>query len=133
MKKRANRCTHENADHVKPGDLITEWEGNFAISTKVRVEQFRCLDCKAWLSLGRARHKGKHAAAIRIEIAAARLVAGEIAGFDTPDDEANPLVRRVLDWSETTHGPARSDIVQVDAIYCDATENVERMDAEDAA
>lgn len=122
----ADGCKHENADHLMPGDVFLPKPFGQSAPDPVVVEQFRCLDCGAWLSLGRAKHKGKHAATIRVEIAAARLVAGEIAGFETDDDEANPLVRRVLDWSEATHGPARGDLVQVDVIYCDATEDVER-------
>lgn len=40
------RCRHENADHLMPGEGFGQWN--------VLVEQFRCLDCGAWLPLGPA-------------------------------------------------------------------------------
>ena len=42
-------CEHKNADHLMPG----EWFNRDEIPLYVAdVEQFRCIDCGAWLSLG---------------------------------------------------------------------------------
>ena len=40
----ANKCDHKYAEHLKRGD----WNGK----TYAEAEQFRCVDCGAWLSLG---------------------------------------------------------------------------------
>lgn len=51
------RCKHENADHLMPGEVfhINEWNGIERGDRAVTVEQFRCLDCGLWLSLGPSR------------------------------------------------------------------------------
>lgn len=46
------RCRHENADHLKAGMWFIDMDGE-PISD-VLCEQFRCMDCHAWLSLGPA-------------------------------------------------------------------------------
>lgn len=65
------KCKHENADHLMPGDwlhLYRCWPTH-----QVAVEQFRCIDCGAYLSLGPARDNGPHAEAVAIEVRAAEL------------------------------------------------------------
>jgi hypothetical protein len=57
-------CKHENADHLMPGDCTRPWG-------HITVEQFRCLDCGAWLSLGPANDTPE----VCVEIRAAELVA----------------------------------------------------------
>jgi hypothetical protein len=47
------KCTHENADHLKPGDLFA-LDQPYTPPVRVLYEQFRCVDCGAWLSLGDA-------------------------------------------------------------------------------
>ena len=63
------KCKHENADHLMPG----EWWHPYGSwpAYQVLCEQFRCLDCGAWLSLG---DSDEHASeAVEIEIRAAEL------------------------------------------------------------
>ena len=46
-------CKHENADHLKPGEILTPSDyAPIEEGHPVLVEQFRCIDCGAWLSLG---------------------------------------------------------------------------------
>lgn len=47
----ATRCKHENAEHMLPGDSSTP---DWCVTVSAQCEQFRCLDCGAWLSLGEA-------------------------------------------------------------------------------
>jgi hypothetical protein len=47
----AKDCKHENADHLMPGDRLWTYLADEP-ETIVRYEQFRCIDCMAWLSLG---------------------------------------------------------------------------------
>jgi hypothetical protein len=77
------KCKHENADHLMPG----EWFFPYGDRPQniVTCEQFRCIDCGAWLSLG---HSDEHASeAVEIEIRAAELAADL--------DEAD----RLCDWT----------------------------------
>lgn len=86
------RCTHENADHLQPG----EWFNLDDVPQHVvTCEQFRCIDCGAWLSLGPSND--------RIPAREKRLAAG-IAGIvilwplgSGRDDEIDSLAEF---WSE---------------------------------
>lgn len=97
-------CKHENADHLMPGDVLTP--SNYAPIEEgepVAFEQFRCLDCGAWLSLGPA----SDTPAALVELRAAEIAAdhadlpwvdwnhGEAAGFD---DRDTPMPYRVESW-----------------------------------
>lgn len=74
-------CKHENADHLMPGECFVR--NGFA--SYVLVEQFRCLDCHAYLSLG---DSDEHASvAVEMEIRAAEIAADL--------DEAD----RLCDWT----------------------------------
>lgn len=64
-------CRHENADHLMPGELLVFSSWNSA-DHLVTVEQFRCLDCGAWLSLGPANDDSEQ---VKVEIRAAELAA----------------------------------------------------------
>jgi hypothetical protein len=86
MTKR-QKCRHKNADHLIPGELfmMSEWAPPDAVH--VIVEQFRCLDCGFWLSLGPSSDDTPQ---VQLEIAAARIVAdGDLDGF--LDDWGCPL------------------------------------------
>ncbi len=62
------RCKHENADHLRPGEVFEPAYGTLA----VLVEQFRCVDCGEWLSLGPSNDDSD---AVRVEIRAAEIAA----------------------------------------------------------
>lgn len=65
-------CKHENADHLMPGQFTMLEDGRLITAL---VEQFRCIDCGAWLSLGESdEHASEH---VEIEIRAAHLAHGE--------------------------------------------------------
>lgn len=49
------RCQHENADHLMLSDVFYPAYGTLG-EFAVTCEQFRCLDCGAWLSLGESNH-----------------------------------------------------------------------------
>jgi hypothetical protein len=66
-------CKHENADHLMPGDWWTC--GQRRAPSMVVAEQFRCIDCGCYLSLGPANDDGT-----AIEIRAAEIAAGLIEG-----------------------------------------------------
>lgn len=64
---------HENADRLMPGETLALWrddDPHKPLIAAMLVEQFRCLDCGAWLSLGSANDKGE---AVAIEMRAASL------------------------------------------------------------
>lgn len=84
-------CKHENADHLKPGEWFNLGE---VPQHTVLVEQFRCIDCGVWLSLGPANDRP---ARVQVEIRAARLVAGHETANDTDDELDDPVVRSVLE------------------------------------
>jgi hypothetical protein len=86
-------CAHENAEHLKPGECIATMDGIVFIGS-APCEQFRCLDCRAWLSLGAANDKP---ARVQVEIRAARLVAGHETANDTDDELDDPVIRSVLE------------------------------------
>ena len=69
------RCEHENADHLMPGQLFARSHLHLREGTPVLVEQFRCLDCGAWLSLGASNDKPR---AVRIEIRAVAIIAEHV-------------------------------------------------------
>jgi hypothetical protein len=66
-------CEHENADHLMPGQSFANPRDTYFASYIVLVEQVRCLDCGAWLSLGPANDGGKHAQQVAVELRAAAL------------------------------------------------------------
>jgi hypothetical protein len=61
---------HENADHLKPGETLSS--GYLVAVLIANCEQFRCLDCGAWLSLGPANDADPNVA---VEVRAAELAA----------------------------------------------------------
>lgn len=63
------RCLHENAEHLMPGECIATMDGIVFVDPAL-CEQFRCLDCRAWLSMGESNDDGE---AVAIEIRAAEL------------------------------------------------------------
>jgi hypothetical protein len=65
------KCKHENADHLMPGDWFQRWDCDDP-GAPVAVEQFRCIDCGAWLSLGESNDSSD---AVKTELRAARLAA----------------------------------------------------------
>lgn len=66
------KCNHENADHLKPGEWFNLAEVPQYV---VQVEQLRCLDCGAFLSLGPSNDDG-----VEHEICAAEIAAlGQLA------------------------------------------------------
>lgn len=68
-------CNHENADHMMPGDFCNE--PDYAAIDDVLVEQFRCLDCGAWLSLGPANDDDP-----RVQVELRGLEWSKLAPFD---------------------------------------------------
>jgi hypothetical protein len=65
----AERCPHDNADHLTPGEWLTI---DGVPQHVVTCEQFRCLDCGYWLSLGPSSESEPE---VKIEIRAAQLAA----------------------------------------------------------
>lgn len=80
------RCKHENADHLMRGEMYEHWHLGDKGPTlhAARCEQFRCIDCGAWLSIGPSNDKP---AEVQIEIRAAEIAAHV-------SDDGAPLVRR---------------------------------------
>lgn len=67
------RCRHENADHLMPGERFNLVDDSVSRPLRyTECEQFRCLDCGAWLSLGEANDADPRVA---VEIEAARIAA----------------------------------------------------------
>lgn len=68
MKVRRTRdtCRHDNADHLMPGECCADMDG--AYMGVALVEQLRCLDCQAWLSLGKSNDEPRQ---VRMEIRSA--------------------------------------------------------------
>lgn len=62
-------CRHENADHLQAGEAST-WGGPLA-GVIAQCQQFRCLDCGAWLSLGPANDTPE----VLVEVRAATIAA----------------------------------------------------------
>ena len=60
-------CKHENAEHMMPGGSSTP---DWCVQFYAECEQFRCIDCGAWLSLGPANDRPK---SVRMEARAAEL------------------------------------------------------------
>ena len=63
-------CKHENADHLRAGEGWALMDGT--AMPDALCEQFRCLDCGAWLSLGPSNDEPE---AVRIEMRAAEMLA----------------------------------------------------------
>jgi hypothetical protein len=63
------RCKHENADHLTAGEASTWGDGPLDGYIAI-VEQFRCVDCGAWLSLGRSKDADP---VVRVELRAAAV------------------------------------------------------------
>lgn len=51
----SNDCVHDNADHLHAGDFYNDAADACFGPYEARFEQFRCIDCGAWLSLGPSR------------------------------------------------------------------------------
>src|SRR3990167_7009331 len=86
----SRRCRHENADHLMPGDVLTPSDyAPIEEEHPVLVEQFRCVDCGAWLPIGPATDS---TIAVGIELRAAEIIADgwmlwtEALAFDCEDD-----------------------------------------------
>lgn len=62
------RCTHANADHLKPGDRFMP-DVPHCPGWVVTVEQFRCVDCQEWLGLGEATPPPVHEFSLAIVLA----------------------------------------------------------------
>lgn len=63
------RCRHDNADHMMPGEGWALMDGTEMPDAS--VEQLRCLDCGAWLSLGPSNDEP---AEVKVEMRAAEMV-----------------------------------------------------------
>lgn len=68
------RCKHENADHLKAGDLWKDHPTAYLGVYLAKCEQFRCLDCGAWLSMGESNDDSE---AVQMEMRAAEIAADE--------------------------------------------------------
>jgi hypothetical protein len=71
------KCKHENADHLMPGDRWASYRCRpdahvDGCGQVAQCEQFRCLDCGAWLSLGESNDEPEQ---VRVEMRAAELAA----------------------------------------------------------
>lgn len=64
------KCKHENADHLGPGQMYMPYFDH-SVGVLVQCEQFRCLDCGHYLSLGPATITPE----VEIEIRAAQIAA----------------------------------------------------------
>jgi hypothetical protein len=82
------KCKHENADHLMPGESFAPFVARPRPYVLVTCEQFRCVDCGAWLPLGPSKDQG-----VEHEIRAAEIAANlagkgctmsslEISGFN---------------------------------------------------
>lgn len=109
------KCKHMNADHLKAGDFFPDDDEACFGPYKALVEQFRCLDCGAWLPLGPAADAPSDPAlaeAMAVEIRAAEIAADwdaimdmrsivlspmESLGACSPDGQHIDLCRSILD------------------------------------
>ena len=66
------KCKHENADHLMPGDSFVPDSGSGLNVEIAACEQFRCIDCGAWLPLGPSNDEPD---AVKVEMRAAELAA----------------------------------------------------------
>ena len=64
------RCKHENADHLRAGEGWALMDGT--AMPDALCEQFRCLDCGAWLSMGPSDDEPE---AVKVEIVLADRLA----------------------------------------------------------
>lgn len=70
------RCKHENADHLMPGEIFTPYgcrggKHTSGCGRAAMCEQFRCLDCGAYLSLGESNDASE---AVQVEMRAIEVV-----------------------------------------------------------
>jgi predicted RNA-binding Zn-ribbon protein involved in translation (DUF1610 family) len=63
------KCKHENAEHMMPGAVSTP---DWCVQVYAEFEQFRCIDCGEWLSLGPANDTPE----VLVEIRAAEIASG---------------------------------------------------------
>ncbi len=87
---RLKQCKHENADHLKRGDLL---EVDGAVIDVARCEQFRCVDCAAWLPLGQSNDAPEE---VRREIALATCIADWCQVWETGPDR-DEVIERYID------------------------------------
>ena len=94
-------CKHENADHLMPGEMYERWHHGDKGPTlyAALVEQFRCCDCCAWLSLGPSNDSPPE---VRAEIRAAEIA--------TTLDES--WLSTSIDMSEVEHGGWRAAVLR---------------------
>jgi hypothetical protein len=97
------RCKHENAEHLMPGECVATMDGIVFVDP-AQCEQFRCLDCRAWLSLGPANDEPD---AVRVEILGARFA----VDYDRPS-KAGPCPFDECDLCQARH---LSDVIRGDA------------------
>ncbi len=72
------RCKHENADHLMPGQSSADLDNQRTIIAPVLVEQFRCLDCGEWLSLGHSDEYGCESEIRAAELAASAVIRANV-------------------------------------------------------
>jgi hypothetical protein len=70
------KCKHENADHLMPGDRWASYRCRpdahvDGCGQVAQCEQFRCLDCGAWLPLGPSNDEPEQ---VRVEMRAASMI-----------------------------------------------------------
>lgn len=109
-------CKHENADHLMAGEWFEPWTLCLA-NKQALAEQFRCLDCGAWLSLGPSKENNRS----RIELWAAMLVAQTLFKFTLEEIQHWP-------WSNCPKYDQSDDGYQ--CFSCEA-DDLARMIAED--
>ena len=104
-------CKHENADHLRAGEGWALMDGT--AMPDALCEQFRCLNCGDWLSLGPSNDEP---VAVKVEIRAAEIAAntgralrdGELFGwrsfgmgmFPYPGEVAGYLARAIAEHEE---------------------------------
>jgi len=89
------RCRHENADHLMLGELFTLDGDPNADVIVTKCEQFRCVDCGAWLSLGPSNDEPE---SVRVEIRAARLHAGYMTANDCDNIVDDPITSNCIGY-----------------------------------
>lgn len=92
------KCKHENAEHLTAGEAST-WSGPLD-GYVATVEQFRCIDCGAWLSLGPSNDEPE---AVRIEIRLAELFAGYAIEFGIEHDDVYEILLDIFATDDPPH------------------------------
>lgn len=90
----------------------------------------RCSTCRSTLSLGESNDRP---GIVRVEIAAAGLIAGYLTANDTDVTLNDPIARMVLDWQLEEHGPMLAAVALCDALYVVAVNHHDRDQARGAA